>query len=408
MSAPATSGGPRKAAFAFVFVTVLLDMLALGMIIPVLPALVVGMQGGDTASAARIYGLFGVAWAAMQFIFSPIAGALSDRFGRRPIIIASNIGLGLDYILMAVAPTLGLLFVGRVISGITSASISTSYAYVADVLPPERRPQAFGILGAAFGIGFVLGPALGGVLGAVDPRLPFWVAAVLSLVNACYGILVLPESLSRDRRSRFAWAKANPAGSLRLLRSHPELLGLAGASFLGMFAHYVLPSTMVLYAMYRYGWNERDVGLALAAIGVSSIVVQAGLVRVVVRRIGERRAALTGLAFGSLGFLGYALAPTGAMFLAAIPLLALWGLYSPAAMALMTRRVGTADQGKLQGANASLNGIAGMIAPAVFTSIFAAFIAPASHAHWPGMPFVLAAALLVAAWLAAHRATRGD
>ena len=335
MSGSLPTPGPRKAAFAFIFVTVLLDMLALGMIIPVLPALVVGLQGGDTVSAARIYGLFGVAWAAMQFVFSPIAGALSDRFGRRPVIISSNIGLGLDYILMAVAPTLGWLFLGRVVSGITSASISTAHAYVADVLPPERRPHAFGILGAAFGIGFVLGPALGGVLGAEDPRLPFWVAAVLSLANACYGLLVLPESLSLERRSRFAWVKANPAGSLRLLRSHPQLLGLAGASFLGMFAHYVLPSTMVLYAMYRYGWNERDVGLALAAIGVSSIIVQAGLVRVVVRRFGERRAALTGLAFGSLGFLAYGLAPNGALFLAAIPLLALWGLYSPSAMALM-------------------------------------------------------------------------
>ena len=383
-------------------------MLALGMIIPVLPALVVGMQGGDTASAARIYGLFGVAWAAMQFVFSPIAGALSDRFGRRPVIISSNVGLGFDYVLMAVAPTLGLLFVGRVISGITSASVSTAHAYVADVLPPERRPQAFGILGAAFGIGFVLGPAVGGVLGAQDPRLPFWVAAVLSLANACYGLFVLPESLPRERRSRFSWSKANPAGSLRLLRSHPELLGLAGASFLGMFAHYVLPSTMVLYAMFRYGWNERDVGLALAAIGVSSIIVQGGLVRVVVRHFGERRAALSGLLFGSLGFLAYGLAPNGALFLAAIPLLALWGLYSPAAMALMTRRVGAADQGKLQGANASLNGIAGMTAPVVFTSIFAAFISPASSVHWPGMPFVLAAVLLVAAWGVANRATRSD
>ena len=408
MNGPAAPTGPRKAAFAFIFITVLLDMLALGMIIPVLPALVVGMQGGDTVSAARVYGLFGVAWAAMQFVFSPIAGALSDRFGRRPIIISSNIGLGLDYILMAVAPTLGWLFLGRVISGITSASISTAHAYVADVLPPERRPQAFGILGAAFGIGFVLGPALGGVLGAEDPRLPFWVAAVLSLTNACYGILVLPESLTKERRSRFAWAKANPAGSLRLLRSHPQLLGLAGASFLGMFAHYVLPSTMVLYAMYRYGWNERDVGLALAAVGVSSIIVQGGLVRFAVRRFGERRAALTGLACGSLGFLAYGLAPNGALFLAAIPLLALWGLYSPSAMALMTRRVEATDQGKLQGANASLNGIAGMIAPAVFTWTFAAFIAPASGVHWPGTPFVLAAVLLVAAWVAAERATRGD
>lgn len=398
--------GTRKAAFAFIFVTVLLDMLALGMVIPVLPALVLGMKGGDTVGAARIYGLFGVAWAAMQFVFSPLAGALSDRFGRRPVIISSNVGLGLDYILMAVAPTLGWLFTGRVISGITSASISTAHAYVADVLPPERRPQAFGILGAAFGTGFVLGPALGGLLGAHDPRLPFWVAATLSLANACYGMFVLPESLPRARRSAFSWRRANPLGSLRLLRSHRQLLGLAGASFLGMFAHYVLPSTMVLYAMYRYGWNERDVGLALAAIGISSIVVQAGLVREAVRRFGERRSALIGLAFGSLGFIAYGLAPSGGWFLAGIPLLALWGLYSPSAMAIMTRRVDPADQGKLQGANSSLNGIAGMTAPAVFTLAFAVSIAPGTGVHWPGLPFFVAATLLAGAWLAAHRATR--
>ena len=228
------------------------------------------------------------------------------------------------------------------------------------------------------------------------------------LLDLLPDLLLLPEPLPQERRSRFTWAKANPAGSLRLLRSHPELLGLAGASFLGMFAHYVLPSTMVLYAMYRYGWDERDVGLALAAVGVSSIIVQGGLVHFAVRRFGERRAALTGLACGSLGFLAYGLAPNGALFLAAIPLLALWGLYSPSAMALMTRRVEATDQGKLQGANASLNGIAGMIAPAVFTWTFAAFIAPASGVHWPGTPFVLAAVLLVAAWVAAERATRGD
>ncbi len=398
---------PRPTAFAFVFVTVLLDMLALGIIIPVLPGLIVAMTGGDTSSAARVFGLFGFAWAAMQFVFSPIIGGLSDRFGRRPVIVGSNFGLGLSYLLLAIAPNLAWLLAARIVSGIASSSISASNAYVADVLPPERRASAFGKLGAAFGLGFIIGPALGGLLGANEPRLPFWVAAALSLANACYGFLVLPESLPPGRRSVFNWRKANPMGSLMLLRSHRELLGLASANFLGMFAHYVLPSTLVLYVMYRYGWMERDVGFLMSGVGLSSMIVQAGLVAMVVRRFGERRTALAGLAFGSLGFLVYGLAPTGVLFLVGVPFLSLWGLYSPAAMGLMTRRVDPADQGKLQGANSSLNGIAGMLAPLVFTSAFAAFIAPATDAELPGVPFLLAAALLAAAWFATARTTRG-
>jgi DHA1 family tetracycline resistance protein-like MFS transporter len=397
---------PRRSAFAFIFVTVLLDMLALGIIIPVLPGLIVTMTGGDTASAARIFGLFGVAWAAMQFVFSPVIGGLSDRFGRRPVIIGSNVGLGLSYLLLALAPSLGWLLVARIVSGIASSSISAANAYVADVLPPDRRAAAFGRLGAAFGLGFIIGPAAGGLLGATDPRLPFWVAAGLSLANGCYGLLVLPESLAADRRSRFEWRKANPLGSLKLLRSHRELLGLAGGSFLGMFAHYVLPSTLVLYVMYRYGWSERDVGFLMSGVGLSSMIVQAGFVAMVVRRFGERPTALAGLAFGSLGFLAYAVAPTGPWFMLGVPLLSLWGLYGPAAMGLMTRQVDPADQGKLQGANASLSGIAGMSAPLVFTGSFAAFIAPASGLELPGAPFLIASALLVAAWLVISRATR--
>jgi DHA1 family tetracycline resistance protein-like MFS transporter len=231
---------PRGAAAAFIFITILLDMLALGLIVPILPKLVESFVDDDTARAARIFGLFGTAWALMQFFFSPILGSLSDRYGRRPLILLSNFGLGLDYVLMALAPSLIWLFIGRVISGITSASISTAFAYVADITPPERRASVFGKIGAAFGAGFVLGPAIGGLLGGLDPRLPFWVAAALSLLNALYGLLILPESLPRERRSQFHWKSANPVGALKLLRSNRVLAGLAVVNFIAQLAHVVL------------------------------------------------------------------------------------------------------------------------------------------------------------------------
>src|SRR5512135_3240964 len=328
MSAQQPVPGARRAALAFIFITVVLDMLALGMVIPVLPRLIEDFLGGNTAHAARIYGVFGTVWALMQFFSMPVAGALSDRFGRRPVVLASNFGLASDYVLMALAPNLGWLFLGRVISGITAASVSTGMAYVADVTPPEKRSAAFGALGVAFGVGFVLGPALGGLLGNVNPRLPFWAAAAFSLANALYGLFILPESLPADRRRAFEWRRANPLGSLRLLRSHPELSGLAVVVFLSNLAHAALPSTFVLYAGYRYGWSARDVGLALAAIGVCMAVVQGTLIGPAVRRLGERRVLLTGLACGAIGFFAYGLAPTGLLFLAAVPIVALWGLAS--------------------------------------------------------------------------------
>jgi DHA1 family tetracycline resistance protein-like MFS transporter len=248
----------REAAFVFIFATVLLDMFAIGIVIPVLPKLVVDFVGGDTQEAARIFGLFGTAWALMQFLFSPFQGALSDSFGRRPLILISNFGVGLDYVLMALAPTLQWLFVGRLISGITAASIATAYAYVADVTPPDKRAARFGLLGAAFGAGFVLGPALGGLAGSISPRLPFWIAAGLSLANACYGLLILPESLPRSGRAAFSWQRANPFGALALLRSHAELFGLAVVNFLGNLAHAVLPSVGVL-CIAMAGTNARSV-----------------------------------------------------------------------------------------------------------------------------------------------------
>ncbi len=406
MTEPNPHPPPRRAVLVFIFITVLLDILALGIIIPVLPKLVENFMGGNTAAAAKMLGLFGTVWALMQFVFSPVLGALSDRFGRRPVILISCFGLGLDYIFMALAPTLSWLFVGRVISGITAASIPTAGAYITDVTPPEKRAAGFGILGAAFGVGFVLGPALGGVLGGIDPRLPFWVAAGMSLLNAMYGFFVLPESHPPERRASFRWARANPVGSLRLLRSHPALLGLATVNFLYYLAHEVLPSTFVLYAGYRYHWDERAVGLTLAVVGVCTGVVQAGLIKPIVARFGERRALIAGLLFGTAAFAIYGLAATGAVFMIGVPVLALWGLSGPSVQGLMTRHVEPASQGRLQGALQSLRGITGMIGPGLFTLTFASFIGSRSDWHLPGAPFLLAALLVAGAMTVAWRVTR--
>ena len=399
---------PRRAAFAFVFVTVLLDMLALGIIIPVLPRLVVEFMGGDTASASEIYGLFGSAWALMQFFFSPVLGALSDRFGRRPVILISVFGLGLDYIVMALAPSLAWLFIGRVISGITAAMIPTGFAYVADVTPPEQRAARFGFLGVAFGAGFVFGPALGGLAGSVDPRLPFWIAAGLSLANAAYGWFVLPESLPPEKRIAFSWQRANPLGSLTLLRSHRELTGLATVGFLSNLAHASLPSVMVLYMMYRYGWDERTVGFIMAGVGICSMIVQGALIGPAVTRLGERKTLITGLAFGAAGFFVYGIAETGRLFLLGILLMSLWGLAGPALQGLMSRRVGDSEQGQLQGANGSLQGIANLVGPVLFAEAFAYAIGAGQPYHLPGVPFVLATLMLLASGVVGWRTTRSS
>jgi len=398
-----TPTGRRRAALIFIFLTVVFDMLALGIIIPVLPKLVEQFVGGDIAQAATIVGYMGTLWAVMQFFVSPVQGALSDRFGRRPVVLASNFGLGFDYILMALAPNLSFLFAGRVISGITAASFSTAGAYIADVTPPEKRAGAFGMLGAAFGIGFVLGPALGGLLGHSDPRLPFWVAAGLSLANGLYGLLILPESLPRERRAPFSWKRANPVGSLNLLRRQPALLGLAAITFLYYLAHQSLPSVFVLYADYRYHWDQRMVGLTLAGVGICSMIVQGGLVRPIVAKLGERRTLILGLCAGAIGFAIYGLAPTGETFWIGLPIMALWGLASPAAQGIMTRKVSPTEQGQLQGAIGSIMGITGILGPGLFTQTFAAFIGPAADLHLPGAPYLLAAVLLGLATLVGWR-----
>lgn len=407
--APSPPGRPAgKAALAFIFITVLLDMMALGMVAPVLPQLVTQFLSGGAAAGAMVFGLFNAVFALMQFFFSPIIGALSDRFGRRPLILVSNLGLGLNYVMMAWAPTLGWLFLGRVISGITGASFGTASAYIADTTPVEERAHAFGMLGAAFGVGFVLGPAIGGLLGEIDPKAPFWVAAVFSLANALYGAFVLPKSLPKEARTGFRWNRANPIGALSLLRRHPELLALAGVVFLSNLAQISLPSTVVLYATHRYGWSSTALGLTLALVGVALIIVQVGVVGRFVRAFGSRAALVCGLIFGTAGLTIVALAPTGLQLWMAIPVLAMWGLAGPSAQGIMTRHVSASEQGQLQGANASLVGIAELAGPLVFPFTLAYFVQAGQPLWRSGAPFLLAAVILAAAAAWAFMATRRE
>jgi DHA1 family tetracycline resistance protein-like MFS transporter len=396
---------PRKAAVVFIFITVMLDMLALGLIAPVLPRLVLNFLGGDASGAAKMFGIFNTVFALMQFVFSPVLGVLSDRFGRRPVILLSNLGLGLDYVVMALAPTLGWLFLGRVISGITAASITTGTAYVADVVPPEKRAGAFGMIGAAFGVGFVLGPALGGLLGNADPRLPFWVAGGLSLANALYGYFVLPESLPLEKRQPFTLRRANPVGSLTLLRSHPELFQLATIQFVGYLAHEVF-NVWVLYTIFRYGWKEGTIGFSLALVGICSVVISAGMVPAIVARLGERRTLYIGQFFGAIGMVFAGLARTSLFFFLSIPVMMLWTISSPAAQGMMTRRVSESEQGELQGAISSLASLAWIFGPGIFTFTFAFFIDQARGWNLPGAPWYLGGFLLFVAMAMATRIPR--
>jgi DHA1 family tetracycline resistance protein-like MFS transporter len=411
-----------RGALIFILVTILLDSMALGMVAPVLPQLITQllaghplaprimqhMPGGVISTAAAVYGLFNTVFALMQFFFSPVIGSLSDRFGRRPLILASNIGLGLNYLLLAWAPNLAWLFLGRLLSGVTGASLGTASAYIADTTPAEKRPQAFGLSGAAFGLGLVIGPAVGGVLSDLSPRLPFLVAAALSLANAGYGLLILPESLPKALRSGFSWKRANPVGALVLLRRHPELFGLAGVAFLSNLAQVALGSTVVLYAMHRFGWSTGRVGVTLAVTGVAMAVVQVCVVAPVVKRVGNRWAMIIGLAFGAFALYWASAAPDELWFWADIPFIALWGLFGAANQTLMTRHVKPAEQGQLQGANASLTGISELIGPLIFTLTFAYFVSPGHPVFQAGAPFLMGGLILTLAAIWAVVATRHE
>jgi len=407
VNAAAPPSGKRTAALIFIFITVLIDVLSFGVIIPVLPGLVRQFTGGDFVQAAWWIGIFGFLFAAIQFVSSPIQGTLSDRYGRRPVILLSCLGLGIDFVLMALAQSLPWLLVARIFSGVFSASFTTANAYIADVTAPEKRAKAFGMIGAAFGLGFILGPILGGQLSKFDLRAPFWFAAGLALLNFLYGWFVLPESLPKEKRTtRFDWAHANPIGSLILLKKYPQVFGLAAVVFLANFAHYVYPSVFVLFAEYQYRWSEEQVGLVLAVVGVCSVIVQAGLIGPLVKKLGERRALLLGLACGVVGFVIYGVADVGWVFLIGLPISALWGVAGPASQSLITRQVDAGAQGRVQGALMSLVSLAGVFAPLAFAGTFGLFISERAPAHLPGAAWLLAALLLFSALVVGWRYAR--
>jgi len=406
-ASPLPGKAPSRAAFTFILVMVGFDFLSFGIIAPIFPDLIRSFEGGDFSRASVMIGYFGLAWATMQFIFSPILGAWSDRFGRRPVILISCFGLGVDYILMALSPSLRWLFLGRVISGITTSNVSTAFAYVTDTTAPENRAKAFGMISAAFGLGFVIGPVVGGILGHyVHLRAPFWAAAALSLLNALYGFFVLPESLPKERRAKSAWHMANPLGSLKLFRSHPELAGLAVVVTLYYLAHQSLMSVWAIYSEYRYAWNSRDVGISLGVVGVSAALVSGLLVGPYVKRFGERFSLVSGLVYGTIGFLCFALASRGWIVLATIPFVALWGIAAPAIQSLMSKHVDHSSQGKLQGGINSLRALTGMAGPILYTQVFSAAIAPGVKFHIPGAPYFVASVLLTASLLLAVYVTR--
>lgn len=405
MSTPHPKAG--RAALAFILVTAMLDILAMGIIIPVLPRLIEDFVGSN-AQAGVINGVFVALWAGMQFIASPVIGSLSDQYGRRPVILISCAGLAADYVLMALAPDLWWLAVGRMIAGVTSSSFTTVFAYMADITEPEKRARAYGLIGAAFSGGFVMGPVLGGFLGEIGPRAPFWTAAALSGVAFLYGLFVLPESLKPENRMAFSWKRANPVGAMVLLLRHRELTGLSVVNFLLYFAHHVFSAVFVLYAAFRYDWGPWQVGLLLAGVGVLDMLVQGLLTGPVVKRIGDRRTMILGLIGGTVGIALMGWAPTGLMFILAMLPNALWGLSMPTLQSLMTRRVGEDEQGQLQGANNSVASIAGVASPLFFGWIYTLSTGQGAGIPVPGLSFYLAALVLMAGAVIGWGVVRGE
>lgn len=394
----------------FIVVTAALDILSMGLVIPVLPPLIERFAGSN-AAAGVWNGVFVALWAGMQFVASPVIGSLSDRYGRRPVLLLSCAGMAADWVLMALAPNLWWLAVGRILGGLTSSSFTATYAYMADITPPEGRARAYGLIGAAFSGGFVLGPALGGFLGELDPTAPFWAAAALSGLAFLYGLLVLPESLKPEHRMAFSWKRANPLGAMALLGRHRELTGLATVNFLLYFAHHVFSAVFVLYAAHRYGWGPAVVGVLLAAVGVLDMIVQGLIVGPVSKRLGDRRTMLVGFVGGTVGVALMGWAPTGWLFAAAMIPNALWGLAMPTLQAMMTRRVGEDEQGQLQGANNSVASVAGVLSPLFFGGVYAWSIADGRAGWTAGLAFFLAAAVLAMAaalgWVVGRKPRHG-
>lgn len=397
----------RKPALVFIFFTLFLDIFGVGLVIPILPKLVESLQGGNVAAASHTVGALAALYALMQFVFAPVLGSLSDRFGRRPVILSSLFGSGLDYVLLAFAPSLPWFFIGRALNGISGANITAATAYIADISPPEKRAANFGIIGAAFGLGFIAGPAVGGLLGNHDLRLPFLVAAGMTLVNWLYGWFVLPESLAPENRRPFSWARANPLGSLAALGRVRIVAGLSVSFFLLKLSEYSLHATWVLYTGYRYGWTSGQVGLSLATVGLMAAIVQGGLARRIIPALGEVMALRSGLVVAGLVMAAYGFASQAWMIYALLVVGSFGGIAGPAMQGLISCNTPANEQGAVQGALTSLGSVAGFIAPLIGTGLFGYFIGASAPAKLPGAPFWLGGLLTFAALAVASRTLAG-
>lgn len=392
----------RAPALGFIFVTMLIDVTGWGIIIPVMPKLITEVTGGTLSDAARWGGWMTFAYAVMQFAFAPIMGGLSDRFGRRPVLLASLFGFGVDYIFLAFAPTIGWLFVGRVVAGIMGASFTTAAAYIADISPPAKRAQNFGVIGAVFGIGFILGPMIGGLLGPYGSRVPFMAAAGLTLINWLYGLFVLPESLALEHRRPFSWRRANPIGSLAGLGRYPVITGLVASLVLVQIAAHAVQSNWSYYTMEKFTWNERMVGLSLAALGVGSGLVQAVLVRAIIPRLGMARSVYAGLGFSGLGYLLFALATKTWMMFAFMAIYCMGGIAGPAIQGIISTEVPPNAQGELQGALTSLMSLTSIIGPPLMTNIFSFFTGRSAPVYFPGAALLVGGVMILVSALLAR------
>ena len=394
---------PKKNALTFIFITLLIDVIGLGIIIPVLPKFIGSLIHGDLSLASTYSGWLTFAYAGMQFLFAPIVGALSDRFGRRPVLLCSLFGFGIDYIFMGFAPTIGWLFVGRLISGITGASFTTAGAYIADVSPPEKRAQNFGLIGAAFGLGFIIGPVIGGLLGQISPRLPFFAAAGLALINWVYGYFILPESLSPDLRRKFEWKRANPIGVLKNFNRYPVILSLVASLVCIYLASHATQSTWTFYTMEKFKWDEKMVGYSLGFVGIMIALVQGGLIRIIIPKLGQKRSIYFGLGLYAIGFICFAFATKGWMMFAFVIPFSLGGICGPALQGVMTGQVPPNEQGELQGALTSLISVTSIFGPLMMTHLFSYFTSKNSPIYFPGASFLMGAFLTLLSVIFAMR-----
>ncbi|MEZ5014485.1 MAG: TCR/Tet family MFS transporter [Chitinophagales bacterium] len=395
--------GGKQASMVFIFITLLIDVIGFGIIIPVIPDLIIQLHGGNYSDAALIGGFLIFAFSGMQFLFSPIVGNLSDRFGRRPVLLISLLGFTGDYLIMGFAPTLGWLFVGRMLAGITGASLTTAGAYIADVSPPEKRAQNFGLIGAAFGMGFIIGPALGGLLGGIDLRLPFFAAAGLTFLNFLYGLFILPESLKVENRRAFSWKRANPVGSLLQLKRYPIAYGFIISMICIYIAAHSVQSVWAYHTMGTFGWTESQVGLSLALVGALVGLVQGLLIRVTMPRFGQKRSLFLGLTLYTVGLILFALASRGWMMYVFLVPYCLGGIGMPALQGLISRQVPMNEQGELQGALTSLMGATSIIGPLMMTNIYAAFTSDHAPVHFAGAAYILGAVFMLLSMLFANR-----